>query len=144
MNKVQTSHKVSFEYSLFFSPPISNQVHQSKPFIGGQTETNGNTQTNKNKWINWFFLFVMKIIVWGEFIGLENRASWHKKSLALYTEYEPQGKSKITCLKSSIRPWTKLRKLLCLVIADSGSSAMLPNTCDGRTPNGCMWRKGRH
>lgn len=33
-------------------------------------------------------------------------------------------------LKRSMRPWTKLRKLLCRVMAVSGSSAMLPNTYD--------------
>jgi len=33
-----------------------------------------------------------------------------------------------TCLKSSIRPCTKLRKLLCRVMEVSGSSPMLPNT----------------
>lgn len=33
-----------------------------------------------------------------------------------------------TCLKSSISPWTNVRKLLCRVICCSGFRAILPNT----------------
>ena len=36
-----------------------------------------------------------------------------------------------TYLKSSIKPWKNVRKLLCLLMAVAGSSAMLPNTWKG-------------
>jgi len=42
----------------------------------------------------------------------------------------------VTYRKSSIRPCMKLWKLLCLVIEDSGSSAMLPNTWDPQKKEG--------